>query len=685
MSLVTSNLPPPDDPVGLTDGSGPSDGSVQPPRRRQARPEFPSESGGDDDAGTAIDGDESEGRSGLVGRLSRKMKRFESGVVGKRSPGARPAVEDESGVGDRMSSPAPPVPMPVTPSPVLPDSSPAPPGPELTWVDPGPDGPPHADSSATPPADLSLSVQAADEAQSAEADELPRLRRPPTIGSIEIDPDRPGSAIPEGASDAEPALPARSGAWVPDSDDLAREHPPNLAAPESLRAKASVIGIGEETRPEVDAESADGAGGESGGDQEEPIAGGEPRRRSAHAPAEPKEREGLRTRRRTLRKEQRRKVGAFSAGAVASVAAAVAIVAIILLGAVVVPELGGGNKAPETKTLLVVQTDEARPEAGAVALTLFGLSDNNASSIVFLPPGTSSEIPSQGPDRLGDAILLSNASLTRLAVENLMGIRVDSMLVLNSAGMREFFDPLGPVKITVGERLTAREGDLLRTRFTPGTFDFDAAKLVEYLNFRGDAESDIQRLTRHQRVWDGVLDRAKSDGLGEAMIDRLAEVQLAQANEVAALGELITKLSKSERGYALLPVDPKQALDNQESYEPRIDDIQSMVNQRFAGARPKTGSDRIRIGILNGNGNVGVTEAVALQLVPEGYRVIYTENADRFDYPATQIVFYRTPFEDQAREIQGRMGTGELVYNRSPQDVVDIVIIVGSDYPPKGK
>lgn len=441
------------------------------------------------------------------------------------------------------------------------------------------------------------------------------------------------------------------------------------------------------TPPDDELPSGESIAAGDGADPEEPESEGphsdEPRPRSRRAEPPPPARVGMRSRRRQIQRERRRKAGVLSAGAIAGVAAVVALVIAVFVGTVVLPDGNANKGVAVTRTLLLVEVDAANPEIGATSLTLFGLNDDGSASIVFLPPGTSSEIPARGPDRLGDAVNLSSPNLMRLTVENLLGIRLDSAITLSSDGMRRFFDPLAPIPITIPERLSAQENNVLVPKFIPGTYEFDSARLVEYMNFRADGEGEIQRLSRHQRAWDAALERARENHGGERMAASLGDANLVSQAEVAALGEFLGRISDADRGYALLPVDPKQSLEGEERYEPRTEDIQAMVNQRFAGARSDfSESGRVRLGILNGNGGVGVTEEVAKILIPEGYRVVFTENADNFDYKETQIVFNRTPFEDSARDVQRRLGVGRLILNRSPQDVADIIVIVGKDFPP---
>lgn len=75
-----------------------------------------------------------------------------------------------------------------------------------------------------------------------------------------------------------------------------------------------------------------------------------------------------------------------------------ALIIAVFVGTVVIPDGSGNKGVPATRTLLLVEVDAANPDGGATSLTLFGLNDDGSASVVFLPPGTSSEIPARtGP------------------------------------------------------------------------------------------------------------------------------------------------------------------------------------------------------------------------------------------------------------------------------------------------
>ncbi len=389
---------------------------------------------------------------------------------------------------------------------------------------------------------------------------------------------------------------------------------------------------------------------------------------------------GVRTRRRQLEAERRFKIGTVAGFGVLGIALAVAVVVWLLGGS----SGGGGelagNVASTDRTLLVAVAPEGTGKQ-AESIVLFGLVGESRASAVAIPPGTTTDVPVHGPATLGESSSFGGPDLLELSTENLLGVRVDSTVILDRQGFIDAIAPLAPFDILVEERLGVREGNEIVTRFQAGRYSMDAPTLNAYMELRGDGESEMARLARHQKVWEAIIERARA--LQEVqLVFEPDGVHVAANAPASTAAEVISALRYREVSFSLLPVDPKQSLEGEESFEPRQGDIQRVVSQMFPGAAvaPDVES-RIRIGILNGNGGVGVSEAVARRLVPLGYRVVYTENAGRFDYPETQIVFYRTPDERFARDIRAALGRGRLVFNRETQDVVDILIVVGRDFP----
>ena len=86
--------------------------------------------------------------------------------------------------------------------------------------------------------------------------------------------------------------------------------------------------------------------------------------------------------------------------------------------------------------------------------------------------------------------------------------------------------------------------------------------------------------------------------------------------------------------------------------------------------------------MLNGNGRIGATRVVAEAVVRRGFRVVRTDNADRFDYATTLVVAQGEEAQEAAREVAGIVGAAAVYLEEAaPSLVVEVSIIVGLDIP----
>lgn len=84
--------------------------------------------------------------------------------------------------------------------------------------------------------------------------------------------------------------------------------------------------------------------------------------------------------------------------------------------------------------------------------------------------------------------------------------------------------------------------------------------------------------------------------------------------------------------------------------------------------------------VVNGNGEPGVGESVAAKIVPAGFRVVLSQNADRFDHQTTAVIASGDEHVGAARRAQEALGVGEVQVTRVPSGLADVTIVVGKDY-----
>lgn len=87
-----------------------------------------------------------------------------------------------------------------------------------------------------------------------------------------------------------------------------------------------------------------------------------------------------------------------------------------------------------------------------------------------------------------------------------------------------------------------------------------------------------------------------------------------------------------------------------------------------------------RVIILNGSGLPGVARKAADSLIGKGFKIIDVKNADNFNYERTQILIYNENKAGAAKEVKNLIGPGAIIAKSTPQDVADIVLILGKDF-----
>jgi LytR cell envelope-related transcriptional attenuator len=109
-------------------------------------------------------------------------------------------------------------------------------------------------------------------------------------------------------------------------------------------------------------------------------------------------------------------------------------------------------------------------------------------------------------------------------------------------------------------------------------------------------------------------------------------------------------------------------------------ELDDLLKLALPGSVPLGAEGRTRVQLLNGTGAVGQGQLVAQRLLPAGFRIVVTANAKSFSYQETQVVFYRREQLGAATRVQQALGVGKLVRSRQPLDVVDVTVVVGSDF-----
>jgi anionic cell wall polymer biosynthesis LytR-Cps2A-Psr (LCP) family protein len=395
---------------------------------------------------------------------------------------------------------------------------------------------------------------------------------------------------------------------------------------------------------------------------------------------------GARRDRRRRRSLRRRLAGVATVG-----------IPLIVILAVVISQVGGdapssvprtlGNAAEgDQVTYLLVGTRANDPSSQADWLTLLAINRNGTKPLtLFIPTATLTEIPGYGYDSVGKAMALGRVPLQEISVENLLGVQIDHTLMVPESLMSRLVDRAGGVEVTVrGSLLEPQGSNRLVPIFQPGRQRFDGAKAVKFLGYVGQDEDELARFGRAQQLWEALYGRFPGDkvddlstivsGFGSALVTDAPPGDVGVFfSAFAAAGEA--------REYRTLPVDTIGSGGDEDAFRVRDADLEALVSGILAASRPADSVGRgTRVQILNGNGEPEIGVQVASLLVPDGFRIAVTGNAQRFDYRKTRIVFYRDADLALAQRIRRLIGVGQIEKGRTQQTIVDITIVVGQDF-----
>lgn len=342
-------------------------------------------------------------------------------------------------------------------------------------------------------------------------------------------------------------------------------------------------------------------------------------------------------------------------------------------------------------TVVFATYDEADASAGASQVTVVGWDRaTGVGTMLLVPTATVADIPGHGLLPLGRAYGFGEGPLLDATLDNLLGVDLDGVVGVSRAGWAALLSRVGGFTVTVPERLVERSDDGSgRTRFEAGEQYLDGPRLAELLTFRSSGESELDAVSRVQTVLTGLLETIADDpvvldamfGDGAPMLEMPDGLGAAELREVfAGLAEAATE---DELTVRTLPVTPLGGGEDG-SYRMDRERAQSFITSHFAASVPLTAEATVgrSLEIRNGNGRPGAGQRVAQLLIPLGFRVVLTGNADRFDHRETRILIYDDDPEQLAvaEEIQAALGVGRIELSQVPQDIVDVTIVVGQDF-----
>jgi len=237
--------------------------------------------------------------------------------------------------------------------------------------------------------------------------------------------------------------------------------------------------------------------------------------------------------------------------------------------------------------------------------------------------------------------------------------------------------------------MAAKGANRLVPAFQPGMRRYDGKTALRLMQYVGPDEDELARFERAQLIWEGLYARfagPKASDLARVVSGFGARlITDAPPLDTGAFFAAFAGAGAGLRSYRSLPVS---AVGSGEEAAFRLDQTQfdGDLSKLLTPSRPAAAAGTpVRVQILNGNGQPEIGLSIAKLLVPAGFRIADTGNASNFGFRRTQIVAYSDADLPAARRIRALLGVGSIEIGRTQQSIVDVTIVVGSDFVPSGQ
>lgn len=185
----------------------------------------------------------------------------------------------------------------------------------------------------------------------------------------------------------------------------------------------------------------------------------------------------------------------------------------------------------------------------------------NKVCIISIPRDTYVEFNHSEHHKINAANVFGGYKLSRKLTEELLGIKIDHVVVFSIKAATDLIDQFGPFKILVTEQMSYHDKKAnLHIEISPGLHSMNGEKLIKFLRYRKH-KGDIGRINRQQIFFRAVLRKLQND---PSVIFKLPNA-LLQANklfltdmnfrEMFELSKLLQTVSPEQFSSYIVPGD----------------------------------------------------------------------------------------------------------------------------------
>lgn len=167
--------------------------------------------------------------------------------------------------------------------------------------------------------------------------------------------------------------------------------------------------------------------------------------------------------------------------------------------------------AKDKSTIMIMGVDQREDDVGRSDTLMVTMIDpkKNKAALLSVPRDTRVKIKGHGYDKINAAYAYGGHKLSESTVEDLLGVRIDHYIIINTHSFQRIIDALGGIDINVEKRMYYEDpwdddGGLI-IDLRPGMQHMDGKTAVTYVRYR-DEEGDIGRVRRQQKFMKACVD-----------------------------------------------------------------------------------------------------------------------------------------------------------------------------------
>ena len=336
-----------------------------------------------------------------------------------------------------------------------------------------------------------------------------------------------------------------------------------------------------------------------------------------------------------------------------------AVVAVVLIGGVIGIALlsSGGNgptATPAPSPTIGSSVAEGPSQLLALAVTgspnallaTVGTGGGREPAAVIVPPDLAVTMPGAG-DMQSEQLRDLDGPSMQIGVSNVVGAWNDHYAIMDLEHLGGLVDRLGG--------LTADLQDIYPSGadvFGPGETQLTGAQVIALLQERADDTA---------ARWADVLAALL------ATQPPLSSTDLSDTDDAQAAADILAG------GPSHVAIMPTQVVGGS-VLAPAQPDLDDLMTELF-GTKPPA-----RAEVRNGNGEPGVGASIGALLIPAGFRIVLSENADTFDHETTQVIADGPENQQAAADALDAIGVGKIIVSQIPSGAADVTVIVGHDF-----